>query len=98
MSWFFAVLVVLAVGAVVVVFAGGGGGLGPAYDDRPDVSLPEGPIRGPDLRELRFTTVVRGYRAEEVDALIERLARQLDAADEEPLPGAQQPPDDLSDR
>lgn len=84
MSWVFAVLLVLAVGAVVVVFAGGGGGMGPAYDDQRDVLLPEGPLRGPDLREVRFNTAVRGYRADEVDALLERLAQQLDAAGRDP--------------
>ncbi|WP_030484711.1 DivIVA domain-containing protein, partial [Nocardioides aequoreus] len=84
MSWVFAVLLVLAVGAVVVVFAGGGGSMGPAYDDQRDVLLPEGPLTGPDLREVRFNTAVRGYRADEVDALLERLARQLDAAGRDP--------------
>ncbi|MCW2761162.1 MAG: hypothetical protein JWR85_1363 [Marmoricola sp.] len=86
MSWFFAVLIVLVIGAVAVVASGRGGSLGPAYDDRPDVRLPaEGPVTGDDLRALRFNTAVRGYRASEVDALIDRLATQLD---DQP-PGAQ---------
>jgi DivIVA domain-containing protein len=29
---------------------------------------------------VRFSTAVRGYRASEVDALLERLAEQLDAS------------------
>jgi DivIVA domain-containing protein len=37
-------------------------------------------VTGADLRALRFNTAVRGYRAGEVDALIDRLAAQLDAA------------------
>lgn len=79
MMWFFAVLVVLAIGAVVVVAAGGGDALAREYDDRPEVSVPEGrPLTGDDLRGLRFSTVVRGYRASEVDALLERLAVELD--------------------
>jgi DivIVA domain-containing protein len=79
MSWFFAVLLVLAIGAVVVVASGRGGSLAPEYDDRPDVSLPDGrPLTGDDLREIRFSTVVRGYRASEVDALLERVALELD--------------------
>lgn len=79
MSWFFAVLVVLALGGIVVVAAGRGGSLAREYDDRPDVSLPDGrPLTGDDLRELRFSTAVRGYRASEVDALLERLALELD--------------------
>lgn len=79
MSWFFAVLIVLLIGAVAVVASGRGEALGPAYDDRADVSLPaEGPIGADDLRALRFNTAVRGYRASEVDALLDRLAAQLD--------------------
>jgi DivIVA domain-containing protein len=82
MTWFFAVLVVLLLGAVAVVAAGRGGSLGPSYDDRPDVRLPgDGPVTAADLRALRFNTAVRGYRADEVDALIERLADQLDGED-----------------
>jgi DivIVA domain-containing protein len=84
MSWFFAVLIVLVIGAVAVVASGRGGALGTAYDDRPDVRLPaDRPVTGEDLRGLRFNTAVRGYRASEVDALLERLAAQLDEQLEE---------------
>ena len=79
MTWLFAVLVVLLIGAVAVVASGRGGSLGPSYDDRADVRLPaDRPVTGADLRALRFNTALRGYRADEVDALIERLAHQLD--------------------
>ncbi len=79
MTWLFAVLVVLAIGGIAVVAAGRGGSLAREYDDRPEVSLPDGrPLVGEDLREIRFSTAVRGYRASEVDALLERLALELD--------------------
>jgi DivIVA domain-containing protein len=79
MTWFFAVLIVLLIGAVAVVASGRGGSLGPAYDDRADVRLPaDGPVTAEDLRAIRFNTAVRGYRADEVDSLLERLAEQLD--------------------
>ena len=92
MTWFFAVLVVLVLGGIAVVASGRGGSLGPAYDDRPDVRLPaEGPVTGDDLRALRLNTTVRGYRASEVDALIERLAAQLDE-DREQHPPRDVPP------
>lgn len=85
MTWFLAVLIVLAIGAVAVVAAGRGDSLGPAYDDRADVLLPaDRPVTGADLRALRFNTVLRGYRASEVDALIDRLAAQLDEPGNEP--------------
>jgi DivIVA domain-containing protein len=89
LSWFFAVLVVLLIGAVAVVAAGRGGSMGPAYDDRHDVRLPgDRPVTGDDLRALRFNTVLRGYRPSEVDAMIDRLAAQLDhGRDAEPDTG-----------
>ena len=87
MTWFFAVLIVLAMGAIAVVAAGRGDTLGTAYDDRADVRIPaDRPLTGKDLRALRFNTALRGYRASEVDALLERLASQLD----EPRPGPDQ--------
>lgn len=83
MIWFFAVLIVLALGGIAVVATGGGSGLAPAYDDRPDARVPaDRPLTGADLRDLRLTTAVRGYRASEVDALLALLAEQLDAATE----------------
>ena len=85
MTWFFAVLIVLAMGAVAVVAAGRGETLGRAYDDRADVRLPaDRPVTGNDLRALRFNTALRGYRASEVDALLDRLASQLDERDPGP--------------
>jgi len=81
MMWFFAVLIVLAIGGVAVVAAGTGAPLARAYDDRPDVVVPAGrPLTGADLKAVRFSTVVRGYRASEVDALLDRLAAQLDGS------------------
>lgn len=79
MMWFFAVLIVLAMGGVAVVAAGRGGSLPPAYPDRPDVLVPQGPLTGADLRTVRFSLGLRGYRMDEVDALLARLADQLEA-------------------
>lgn len=79
MMWFFAAVVVLVIGAIVVVAAGQGSPLAETYDDRPDVRVPaEGRLTSADLREVRFSTAFRGYRASEVDALISRLAGQLE--------------------
>lgn len=81
MIWVLAVIIVLVIGAVAVVAAGAGDPLAPAYDDRRDVVVPaEGPLGAEDLLRVRFTTVFRGYRASEVDALLDRLAAQLSAA------------------
>lgn len=87
MTWFFAVLIVLLMGAVAVVAAGRGGSMAEVYDDRPDTRVQaEGPLTGDDLRKVRFTTALRGYRMSEVDALLERLALELDAARRETQP------------
>lgn len=93
MSWFFAVLIVLAMGAVAVVASGRGAAMGQAYDDRPDVRLPaDRAVTGDDLRALRFNTTVRGYRTSEVDALLELLAAQLDEQADQRDGGIDQPP------
>jgi DivIVA domain-containing protein len=79
MMWLFAVLIVLALGGVAVVAAGTGEPLARVYDDRPDAVVPaDRPLTGADLKAVRFSTAVRGYRASEVDALLDRLATQLD--------------------
>ncbi len=78
MIWFFATLVVLALGAVGVVAAGRGAPMSRVYDDRPDVVVPaEGPLTGDDVRSVRFSLAFRGYRMSEVDALLARLSDQL---------------------
>jgi DivIVA domain-containing protein len=81
MMWFFAVLIVLAIGAVAVVASGSGAPLARGYDDRPDAVVPaDRPLTGADLKSVRFSTAVRGYRASEVDALLDRLAEQIDGS------------------
>ena len=81
MTWFFAVLIVAAIGGIAIVAAGTGAPLARSYDDRPDVVVPaDRPLTGADLKAVRFSTVVRGYRASEVDALLDRIAAQLDGS------------------
>lgn len=79
MVWFLGVVIVLVVGAAVVVALGRGGAMQQVYDDRPDVLVPaDRPLTGDALRAVRFSVGLRGYRADEVDALLGRLADQLD--------------------
>lgn len=79
MMWLFAVLAVLLMGAVAVVAAGRGEPLADAYDDRPDALVPaDRPLAADDLRTVRFSLALRGYRMSEVDALLDRLARELE--------------------
>ena len=87
--------VVLAMGGVAVVAAGRGAPMGPAYDDRPDVTVPrDGVLGADDLRSVRFSLAFRGYRMSEVDALLDRLAREQEQAEEpgERRPRTTQPP------
>jgi DivIVA domain-containing protein len=97
MMWFFAILVVLAMGGVAALAAGRGAPMSEAYDDRPDALVPkDGPLRAADVQNVRFSLAFRGYRMSEVDALLDRVARQLDepsaagqedGVDTPPLPG-----------
>jgi DivIVA domain-containing protein len=94
MMWFFAILVVLVMGGVAAVASGRGTPMSEAYDDRPDALVPAaGPLGADDLRRVRFSLGFRGYRMSEVDALLDRLARQLDEA-AEPPPADQSDPSD----
>ncbi len=83
MAWFFAVLLVVLIGGVAVVAAGRGESMAPSAGDDPPLDLPDGPLAAADLRRVRFNVAFRGYRAAEVDALIDRLAAQIEAADGE---------------
>lgn len=90
MMWFFAVLVVLAMGGIALLAAGHGAPLAPVYDDRPDALVPaDGPLRAADLRRVRFSLAFRGYRMSEVDALLEQLATQMGDADADESAGGE---------
>jgi DivIVA domain-containing protein len=87
MTWVFAILLVLVLGAVAVVAAGRGTPMSEAYDDRPDAVVPaDGPLAADDLRRVRFSLAFRGYRMSEVDALLDRLAAERDANTSTPRP------------
>lgn len=89
MTWVLAILIVVIIGAVVVVASGRGEGLPPAEVDLPRIGMPEGrPVTADDIANLRFNTTVRGYRMEEVDEVLRRIAGQLDHRDRPSGPGA----------
>ena len=85
MTWFFAVIVVVVMGAIAVVASGRGGSMAEVYDDRPDARVPaDRPLTSHDIRRVRFSTAFRGYRMAEVDALLDRLSAELDERQPEP--------------
>jgi DivIVA domain-containing protein len=77
-------LVVAAVGAaffgLAVVVFGRGEELPPLPPGATPTRLPAGEIDGDDVRQLRFQQAVRGYRMDEVDWVLDRLADELDRA------------------
>jgi DivIVA domain-containing protein len=89
MMWFFAILIVLVMGGVAAMAAGRGAPMSTAYDDRPDALVPRhGPLAAEHVRRVRFSLAFRGYRMSEVDALLDRLARQLEDLESPPPPTA----------
>ena len=79
---------VLVVGALLFLGAsllmGRGETQPPADLDRSPVELPVArPVTGDDVRALRMTVTVRGYRMTEVDWLLDQFARTLDERDAE---------------
>jgi len=91
-TWVLAVLVVAVLGGVALVAAGRlDASLPPVEDDSgAGVAgrLPDGPLTAPELRRVRLPLAVRGYRMAEVDALLARLADQLEDRLEDDDPDA----------
>lgn len=82
MMWEFAILIVVALGAVALIAAGRSMPLAPPPTDRPELPVPhDRPIGADDLRRVRFSVALRGYRMAEVDALLERLAAEAQTRD-----------------
>ena len=73
-------LVILAViGGIAVVAAGRGGGLPDVESERsPTGVLPDGTVDRAGVDGLRFSLALRGYRMDEVDAVLDRLVDELD--------------------
>jgi DivIVA domain-containing protein len=82
---FFQLVVVLAViGGVAAVAAGKvRGGLPEPTSTLPEVDLPADALGTQDVDAIRFSVGFRGYRMDEVDAVLDRLGLELGAREEE---------------
>jgi DivIVA domain-containing protein len=76
---FTAAVVVFVVAAVA---AGRGDSLATVPPDRAPDPLPEGPLSAIDVAAARFAVGLRGYRMDQVDAVLERLHAELVSRDE----------------
>lgn len=79
MVWAIGILVVIVIGLAMLAATGRLGEMPEQLDDRPGPDLPVGQLTGADVRNVKFAVTTRGYSMEQVDALLERLAAQMDA-------------------
>ena len=82
------ILALLVVGGVLFLAAsftfGRGEEMAPVLPEGTPVELPEDRLaRGDDLRGLKLSVALRGYRMDEVDWLLDRLSEQVDSRDRE---------------
>ena len=87
MQFLLVLAVALTVGLIVfgitVLVTGDDPGLAPVEPDGRALPLPsDRPLSEPDLTELRFDTVLRGYRMGQVDSALRRAAYDIGYKDE----------------
>jgi DivIVA domain-containing protein len=70
-------VVILLAAALVLSFTDGG--LREEPVDHVDLGLPDRTLTADDIAGLRFRVCVRGYRMQDVDAALDRLAQALRA-------------------
>ncbi|WP_371498921.1 DivIVA domain-containing protein [Kitasatospora sp. NBC_00374] len=82
MFWVIVVAMAVVVGGAALVALGGGGSLPEAERDRLAVRLPQDrPLSRQDVDGLRLPMALRGYRMDEVDDVLDRLAAELAGRD-----------------
>ena len=77
------VVVALVLFGVAVVATGRGDGMADVPPDRVTPRLPAGRVSADDVRSTRFALAFRGYRMDDVDSVLDRLADELAARDAE---------------
>ncbi len=79
MEWALWMIAVAILGLAAVAASGRLGEMPPTVTDTPRPHVPDGRLDGDALRSLRFAVVTRGYSMQQVDELLDRVARELDA-------------------
>lgn len=88
-----AVTVAAAIFAVAATVSGRVDLMADMPPDAVPPALPQDrPVRAADVKAARFDRALRGYRMDQVDAVLDRLAAELAARDETPARRVQ-PPD-----
>jgi DivIVA domain-containing protein len=83
MYWLQLVVIVALLAAVGWLAIGGGGHMSEPVPDRPDLALPgTGQLGRGDVDRVRFSVGVRGYRMDEVDDVLDRLAQEIEAREQ----------------
>jgi DivIVA domain-containing protein len=83
MYWLQLVVIVALLAAVGWLAIGGGGHMSEPVPDRPDLALPnEGMLERTDVDRVRFSVGARGYRMDEVDDVLDRLAHEIELREE----------------
>lgn len=77
MVWVLCAVVIVIIGAAVMAASGRFGAVPQVVDDRPAPDLPSHPLGPDDLRTVRFDVVARGYSMAQVDALLARMAVEM---------------------
>lgn len=79
MYWLQLVVIVALLAAVGWLAIGGGGHMSEPEPDRPDLALPgDGLLAREDVDRVRFSVGARGYRMDEVDDVLDRLAQEIE--------------------
>ncbi|MGH6657219.1 MAG: DivIVA domain-containing protein [Actinocrinis sp.] len=79
MFWLQLVVIVALLAAVGWLAIGGGGHMSEPQPDRPDLALPgTGLLARTDVDRVRFSVGARGYRMDEVDDVLDRLAHEIE--------------------
>ena len=89
MEWFIVACAVAVGGLAALAGSGRFGSMPDPVRDWPVVELPAGDLTGTEVRGVQFAVAARGYSPAQVDAVLARLADQLDR--EQIVPSSETP-------